>query len=158
MMRALLLLFWLVALPASAIGPGEVMEDPALQARAMALYDALRCVRCRSETIASSNADWAQDARAVVRERLKAGDSDAAVMAFFQARYGDYVLMNPPLSLGNVGLWLLGPLLFALGGGIAWTFLKGRGSRPVAEPATPLTAAEKARLRALTTPETPGPG
>lgn len=129
-MRTLLIvLVFFVSLPAYAVvGPGEVMDDPALQQRAMGLYAELRCVKCRSENIRSSNADWARDARTVVRERLLAGDSDGEVLDFFQARYGDYVLMDPPLTLNNALLWLAGPILLLVGGAIAFAFLRGRAA------------------------------
>ena len=148
---AALALALLLALPVRAYGPEEVMEDPALQTRAMALYNDLRCVRCRSESIASSNADWARDARGVVRERLRAGDTDREVLAFFRDRYGDYVLMDPPVTVYNLGLWLAGPLLLLLGTGVAVAFVRGRGRQGAAaghEP-VPLSAEEQARLRRL---------
>ena len=123
---AVILLF---SVPAFAVvGPEEVMKDPALQYRAMGLYAELRCVKCRSESIESSNADWANDARAVVRERLLAGDSDREVLAFFQARYGDYVLMDPPFALNNAFLWLAGPVLLLIGGGIVVVFVRSRAT------------------------------
>lgn len=140
---AILLLVFSATWAVAAVSPEEIMDDPALQARAMKLYSELRCVRCRSETIESSNADWAQDARAVVRERLLAGDSDQEVLDFFVARYKEYVLMDPPMSLNNAILWLAGPILLLVGGAIAVGFVKGR-AQP--QPAEGLSEAEAARL------------
>ncbi len=143
---ATLLLVLSATWAAAAVSPDEIMDDPALQVRAMKLYGELRCVKCRSETILSSNADWARDARGVVRERLLAGDSDQDVLDFFVSRYDEYVLMDPPMALNNAVLWLAGPLLLLLGGGIAWRFLHQRAA---AGPAEPLSAAETARLREI---------
>lgn len=99
-------------------GPEERMDDPQLEARARALYDQLRCVVCQSQSIDDSNAPLAADLRAVVRERLEAGDSDAEVKAYLQERYGDYVLMLPPVQGNTLALWLF-PLIVLLGGGTA---------------------------------------
>lgn len=146
-MIRVLLLWVLLAQAAMAIGPEEVMEDPALHTRAMDLYDALRCVRCRSESIASSNADWAQDARAVVRERLLVGDSNQQVLDFFQLRYDDYVLMNPPVRPSNIALWIAGPVLLIGGATLLWLTL---WRRKEAEPqAAELSDAERAKLAQL---------
>jgi cytochrome c-type biogenesis protein CcmH len=161
MRRLAALVLWLaLAGAAAAIEPSEVLEDPGLQARAMALYDQLRCVKCQSETIASSNADWARDARALVRERLVAGDSDAQVLDFFVngrrgaagiefAGYGDFVLMRPRLTQWNLILWLAGPVLLLAGAAVAAAYLRRRTPAAMAV-APPLSEAEKARLRSLT--------
>ena len=148
-MRTLfLIVILMVSMPTlAAVGPEEVMDDPELQHRAMELYAELRCVKCRSENIASSNADWANDARAVVRERLLAGDSDPEILAFFQARYGDYVLMDPPFALNNAFLWLSGPVLLLIGGGIAVVFTRGRAVSVSTNKG--LNEAEKKRLDEL---------
>lgn len=130
-----------LASPASAVQPDEVLPDPVLEARARALSRELRCVVCRSENIDDSDAGIARDLRLLVRERLVAGDSDAEVIDFLVARYGDYVLLNPPLRGANWVLWAAGPGLLLLGGGVAFAFLR---RRPPAEPG--LTPAEEARL------------
>lgn len=108
----LLALFW--PLSAQAVQPDEMLSDPVLEARAQAIDHELRCVLCRAESIASSNADWAADARLIVRELLSDGASDQQVKDFFVARYGDYVLMKPRVSGANIALWLAGPVLFLL--------------------------------------------
>lgn len=118
-MRGLLfaLLVGLALLPAAQASPGpdERLEDAALEQRARGLYRELRCVVCQSQSIDASNAPLAEDMRAVVRERLAAGDSDAEIRAYMHARYGDYVLMMPPMQSNTLALWLV-PLI-ALGGG-----------------------------------------
>ena len=148
-MRKLLttLIFILLAGIAHAeVTPAEVMDDPVLHRRAMALYEDLRCVKCQSETIASSNADWANDARSMVRELLLDGNSDQDVLDFFHGRYGDYVLMRTQFKGAGVLLWVAGPLLLLLGAGVAFGFLRGRSSSLSPEG---LTAAESERLKQL---------
>ena len=131
---------------AAAVEPDEVLSDPVLEARAQALDHELRCVLCRSESIASSNADWASDARVIVRELLTEGRTDAEVKAFFVERYGDYVLMKPRISGANIALWLTGPMILL----IALTLLVLRARRRTTATAAPLTAEERAALDALT--------
>ncbi len=95
----LLALMLLVAAPAGAVEPDEILDDPVLEARARALSQEIRCLVCQNEPIASSGADLARDLRILVRERLVAGDSDDQVKAFLVARFGDYVLFDPPMKL-----------------------------------------------------------
>ena len=140
---ACIMALWLVALPAGAVEPDEVLADPGLEARARVLSRELRCVVCRTETIDDSDASIARDLRILLRERLVAGDSDTQVMAFMVARYGDYVLLRPPARGANLVLWLAGPVLLLIGGGIAVVYLRRRrGAAPVAA----LTPAEERRL------------
>ncbi|CAI8055276.1 Cytochrome c-type biogenesis protein CcmH [Geodia barretti] len=86
----------LAAGPGLAFSPDEPLADPALEVRARALHEELRCLVCQGQSIANSNAALAQDMRAIVRERLAAGESDADVRGFLTDRYGDYVLLDPP--------------------------------------------------------------
>ncbi len=151
-MRALMLcLSLLVAAPAFAVQPDEILEDPALEARAREISKELRCLVCRNESIDDSNADLARDLRLLVRERLVAGDTDEETVDYIVDRYGEYVLLRPTLSAGNAVLWLGGPLLLILGGVASWVFI--RRSRPEAgggrTPNAPLSDEEKSRLDAL---------
>lgn len=114
-MKTLLLVLSSLLLVAAAPGPDEIMDDPALEQRAMALYSQLRCVVCQSQSIGSSDAPLAVDMRGVVRERLLAGDDDRAVLGYMQERYGDYVLMRPPLQANTLLLWGM-PFIFVIGG------------------------------------------
>ncbi|MFE0757174.1 cytochrome c-type biogenesis protein CcmH [Inquilinus sp. NPDC058860] len=132
------------AAPAGAIEPQEQLADPALEARARTISQELRCLVCQNESIDDSNADLARDLRRIVRERLTAGDTDGQVIGFVTARYGDYVLLRPPLRAGTLVLWF-GPvvLLFA-----AIVVLILRRRRRPAE-AAPLSPEESRRLARL---------
>lgn len=111
---------------AGAVEPDEMLADPVLEARAQALGAELRCVVCQSESIELSNAPLARDMRLLVRERIRAGDSDAAVKAFLVARYGDYVLMRPPMKQETLFLWAAPMLALVGGGAAAWIVLRGQ--------------------------------
>ncbi|HTH96294.1 MAG TPA: cytochrome c-type biogenesis protein [Stellaceae bacterium] len=127
-----------------AVDPGERLADPALEARARALSQDLRCLVCRNENIDESDAPLAHDIRVLLRERLKAGDSDAQVLNYMRARYGDYVLLKPPVEWSTWGLWFGPPaLLLIAGAAILWTSRR----RPAAP--KPLAPEEQARLDAL---------
>lgn len=133
-----------LAQPAWAVEPDEILDDPALEARARALSTGLRCVVCRNESIDESNAELARDMRIILRERLVAGDSDAEAVQFLVDRYGEYVLLSPQRDGINIILWVSGPVLLLLGLGLAAMVLRRRTPPP-----PPLTAEEEARLRAL---------
>lgn len=105
------------AAPVRAVEPGEILPDPAMEARARAISAGLRCLVCQNQSIDDSNAPLAKDLRVLVRERLKSGDSDAAVTEFVVARYGQYVLLKPPFNTGTLLLWF-GPLVMLLGAGV----------------------------------------
>src|SRR4029079_764971 len=89
-----------------AVEPGEKLADPGLEARARAISQELRCLVCQNQSIDDSNAELARDLRVIVRERLEAGDTDAQVLAFVEARYGEFVLLRPPFNLHTLLLWL----------------------------------------------------
>lgn len=110
-----LLAFLVIAPPVLAVEPDEILSDPVLEQRARDISKGLRCVVCQNQDIDSSNAGVARDLRILVRERLVAGDTDAEVRAFVRARYGDYVLMSPPLTAATVALWAAPAVL----GGVA---------------------------------------
>jgi cytochrome c-type biogenesis protein CcmH len=134
-----------VATPVCAIEPQEQLTDPALEARARTLGQELRCLVCQNESIDDSNADLARDLRTIVRQRLTAGDSDQQVLSFVTARYGDYVLLQPPVRAGTLVLWF-GPVVLLVAAIIAMTLRRRR--RPKVEPA-PLSAEEDRRLARL---------
>ena len=139
-----LLLALALAGTARAVNPDERLADPALEARARTLGKSLRCLVCQNQSIDDSNADLAHDLRVLVRERLTAGDSDAQVLAYLQARYGDYVLLKPPVDPATWVLWFGPAAVLLIGVGV----LVARRRRVPATPA-PLSAEEQARLELL---------
>lgn len=145
-MRALILTLLLLASPAFAVNPDEILADPVLEARARAISLDLRCPVCQGETIDDSNSPISRDLRLAVRERLVAGDSDAQVMDYVVARYGEYVLFNPRASGSSLLLWLAGPAMLLGGGLLAYATTRRRARAPEAEG---LTDADRARLDAL---------
>jgi len=147
-MRYLALIVLLLASPAWAVQPEEMLADPVLEARAQALDHALRCVQCRSESLASSNAQWASDARIMVRELLEQGATDDAVKTFFVDRYGEVVLMQPNAQGGNALLWAAGPLMLLLAAGMGLFYVRGRARQSVAQDAG-LSEQEQDRLRQI---------
>ena len=146
-MRALLLALCLcIASAASAVEPGERLADPAFEARARALGEVLRCLVCQNQSIDDSNADLAHDLRVLIRARIAAGDSDSQVIQYLVSRYGDFILLKPPLKPATYLLWL-GPFIaLALGGGMVALYLRRREARP---PAAPLSAEERRHLAKL---------
>ena len=152
----LLLLSVVFATTAHAVQPNEVLADPALEARARALSVNLRCLVCQNQSIDDSDAPLARDLRLLVRERLVAGDSDAEVTRFLVARYGEFVLLRPPLGWHTLALWLTPALLLALAvGGIGWRLATMR-RRQTASAQAPLTADEQRRLAGLLKDTTSG--
>lgn len=143
-MRALVLCLMLLASPALAVQPDEMLSDPVLEARARDISRDLRCPVCQGEAIDDSNAPISRDLRLLVRERLVAGDSDAEVVDYIVARYGEFVLFKPRATGTGLILWLAGPAMLLIGGGLAYAMTRRR-ARPEAE----LTEAEKARLAEL---------
>jgi cytochrome c-type biogenesis protein CcmH len=146
-MRRFLLLavaLLLIVPAALAVEPDEMMKDPALEARARALSQTLRCMVCQNESIDESNAPLARDLRLLVRDRIRNGDSDAEVREFLVARYGEFILLAPRLTARTILLWSV-PILVLLAGGIG-VLLTLRNRTPL--PA-PLSDAEKRRLAAL---------
>ena len=139
----------LVALPPSAeaaLRPDELLEDPALEARARALGRELRCVVCQNQSIDDSNAELAQDFRRIVRERVVAGESDDDIRRYMVERYGEFVLLKPPITAGTIVLWG-GPFaVLLLGAGIA--VMTARRKRDGGE-AADLSPEERRRLDEL---------
>lgn len=147
-MRLLLVLFLLAATRAWAISdPAEMLPNPAQEARAEAVGHQLRCLVCQNESIEDSNADLARDLRALVRQRIAAGDSDKQAQDWVVARYGDFVRLRPPFTPMTAVLW--GSPVLAVAAGLGFALLARR--RMPSGPA-PLTPAERARLAELTGP------
>jgi cytochrome c-type biogenesis protein CcmH len=142
--RALILAALLTATPAFAVQPDEILPDAALESRARALSQDLRCLVCRNENIDDSDASLARDLRLLLRERLTAGDTDAEAVAYLVDRYGEYVLLNPTTTGTNLILWLAGPGMLAAGAAVAALYLRRRRTAP--DPDAPLSATETQRL------------
>ena len=134
-----------VASTAFAISPDEILKDPTLEARARAIGQSLRCLVCQNQSIDDSDAGLARDLRTLVRERLTAGDSDQAVIAYVVSRYGDFVLLRPPVKPETWVLWF-GPLLLLVGVG---SLIAVRARRKRVVDTTPLSSDEQAELARL---------
>jgi cytochrome c-type biogenesis protein CcmH len=132
--------------PAAAVDPGEHLADPLQEARARALSSELRCLVCQNQSIDDSNAPLAKDLRVLVREQIATGKSDRDVLAFIVARYGEFVLLRPRLTLSTALLWFT-PLLLL---GATAALLYRRRSVTSAD-APPLSADEQRRLEQLMT-------
>ena len=139
-----LVIIFALGLPALAVEPDEMLKDPALEARARALSQTLRCMVCQNESIDESNAPLARDLRLLVRERIQNGESDAAVREFLVARYGEFILLEPRFGARTLLLWTA-PLL-ALLAGVIGIMVAMRVRRTAL---VPLSDAEKRRLAAL---------
>ncbi|CAN0374408.1 unnamed protein product, partial [Discosporangium mesarthrocarpum] len=145
------LLFALLApLPATAVEPDEILADPALEERARAISKDLRCVVCQNQSIDDSNAGIARDLRILVRERLVAGDSDEQVVDYVVARYGDYVLLDPPFKQETWALWIGPPLMAAIVATLAVLYIRAWQRRRLAEEGVDtLSPTDRAALDAL---------
>ncbi len=132
--------------PSVAVEPDEMLDNPVMEMRARAISQKLRCLVCQNENIDDSNADLARDLRLLVRERLVKGDTDEQVIAYIAERYGDFVLLRPPLQVNTFALWF-GPLLvLTIGGFSIFVFLRRvKGRSAVVSP--DLTQEERARVK-----------
>ncbi len=132
---------------ALAVKPDEILKDPALEARARTLSQELRCMVCQNQSIDDSDAPLARDLRLLVRERLEKGDSDRQVLDFLVARYGNFVLLKPPVEPATWLLWGLSPLVLVIG--IGALVVMARRRRSIALEAAALSVEEQRRLDGL---------
>jgi len=134
---------------AHAVMPDEVLRDPALETRARAISQLLRCVVCQNQSIDDSNAPLAHDLRVIVRERLASGDTDKQALDFIVGRYGNFVLLNPPMQLNTLALWV-GPAFFVLIAAIGFgRYLRRRSADQASETPATLTTIEQERITEL---------
>ncbi len=135
---------------ALAVEPSEMLKDPKLEARARAISKNLRCLVCQNESIDESNADLAKDIRILLRERLKAGDTDKQAVDYLVSRYGEYVLLKPRLEPQTYILWF-GPFLVLLTGGFGVYYARRRAaaSKAAAKVEAALSEEERKRLDEL---------
>ncbi len=144
--RVLALILWAFSFPVLAVTPQERLPDAAQEIRAREVSAGLRCLVCQNQSIDDSEAPLARDLRVLVRDRIKAGDSNDQVVDFVVARYGQYVLLKPPFALNTLLLWF-GPLLIFLAGAFGlWRLRRSHAPGAVGQA---LNEAEKAELERI---------
>jgi|SRR5580704_4243215 cytochrome c-type biogenesis protein CcmH len=138
--------------PCYAVRPDEILPDAGLEARARALSHELRCMVCQNQSIDDSDAPLAHDLRVLVRDRLKAGDTDQQVLDFLVARYGEFVLLKPRFEWQTMPLWLAPVVVFFIGGlALVVAVRRRRQARGTSiDTPAPLSKSEQARLAELT--------
>ena len=141
----ILLLALVFASAAQAVKPNEMLADPALETRARAVSQGLRCLVCQNQSIDESDADLAHDLRILLRQRLVAGDTDQQVVDYLVARYGEFVLLKPRFNLRNAALWITPVILLLAGGLFMLMRIRYRGSTMTAS----LSAEERTALDAI---------
>ncbi|MCA8926523.1 MAG: cytochrome c-type biogenesis protein CcmH [Alphaproteobacteria bacterium] len=131
----LALVAWVLAAPAAwAIAPSEMLKDPVLEHRARELSKELRCPKCQNQSLDDSEADIARDLRRIVRERMVAGDSNQEIKDYLVARYGEFVLLKPPVKESTWILWF-GPLgLAVIGAFVIWQIARRGRAKLATEP------------------------
>jgi cytochrome c-type biogenesis protein CcmH len=140
----------------AATSPDEILEDPALEQRARNLSKQLRCLVCQNQSIDDSDADLARDLRRIVREQLVAGRSDEEVIDYLTARYGDFVLLKPPVKPATWGLWFGPALVLVIAAAGLVVYVRRRSTVPDA-PSAGLSRDERRRLEALLQEESGAP-
>jgi len=135
--------------PAFAVQPDEILPDAKLEQRARNISANLRCLVCQNQSIDDSDASLAKDLRLLVRDRLKAGDTDQQVKDFLVARYGNFVLLKPPFEWDTLLLWLSPFAILALGGAAIFAARRKGPDSGAEKPAVPLSGEEEARLKSL---------
>ncbi len=125
----LFILLLTFSLPALAVEPDEMLKDPALEARARDISKDLRCLVCQGQSIDDSDADLAKDLRVLVRQRLTAGDTDDQVRQYLKDRYGDFILLKPPVEQKTLLLWLTPLVMLGAGLAVAGAFIRKRSGR-----------------------------
>ena len=145
---AVILSAFMMVTSVAAVQPDEILDDPVLEDRARDISGGLRCIVCRNESIDESNAELARDLRLLVRERLVAGDSDSEVVSYVVDRYGEFVLLRPPMSGSTIALWLAAPVLLLSGLALSIAYVRRR-ARTVAPGEADLSAEEAARLEEI---------
>ncbi len=146
----MLLLLCLAGLstPAFSVAVDTPLDDPRQEARARAIHKQLRCLVCQNQSIEDSNASLARDLRILVRERIAAGDSDDAAIGYIVERYGDWVLLRPPIKAGTLVLWAA-PAVFLILAIILIAVWYRRRNGPASKPVASLSAEEQVRLKDL---------
>lgn len=148
-MIGVFVLLSLLAAPAFAVQPDEVLSDPALEERARELSAQMRCLVCQNQSIDDSDAPLAKDLRVLIRDRLVAGDSNQQVVDYLVSRYGEFVLLKPRLTIKTLALWAGPFLILLLGAFIVWRQRRNMGASPIAEVETGLSPEERRKLESI---------
>jgi cytochrome c-type biogenesis protein CcmH len=141
--------------PSQAVQPDEILKNPALESRARNLSRELRCMVCQNQSIDDSEAPLARDLRLLVRERLTKGDTDQQVLDFLVSRYGNFVLLRPPLEWHTMLLWGLPPAVLIAA--LVRLMIKARRQRSTASGTEALSQDEERRLSTLVDGDLPKP-
>jgi len=149
MARTVPVVLFLALLPVTAsLAAVEPVQEDRLERQTLEIAKDLRCAVCQNQPVSESHADLAKDMRQIIREQLQAGKSRDEIVEYFVARYGDYVLMKPPVERAGLPLWLAPPLLLALLGLFGWLFLRKR-THMAQPPAVPdLSEEDRKRIEA----------
>jgi cytochrome c-type biogenesis protein CcmH len=156
MLLVCLLGLGLPAAPMAATNPDEILADPVLEQRARELSKQLRCLVCQNQSIDDSDADLARDLRRIVREQLVAGRSDEDIIAYLTARYGDFVLLSPPVKPATWGLWFGPAVVLVIAGAGVLVYVRRRARQPDVK-VPDLNDEERRRLKALLREESAAP-
>jgi cytochrome c-type biogenesis protein CcmH len=143
-MKRLILILLLLAGPVFAVQPSEILSDPVLESRAREISAGLRCPVCQNESIDESNATISHELRVLLRERLVAGDTDAQVVDFLVARFGEFILLQPDRQGANLILWAAAPVMLIIALMVGWITIRRRA--PAEEQ---LSEAERAELEQI---------
>jgi cytochrome c-type biogenesis protein CcmH len=122
-MRLWVALLLLTLLPFTSFAD-DTLADRAQEERAVRLGEEIRCVVCQSESINDSQADMARDMRLLVRDKIRDGWSDQQILTFARDRYGDFILLRPPVQVNTYLLWAFPLLILVAAGGTIWSFFK----------------------------------
>lgn len=147
-MRLTVILFLMFASPTLAIQPDEILQDNGLEQRARVISKELRCLVCQNQSIDDSDAPLARDLRLLVRERLQTGEKNEEVIAFIVDRYGDFVLLRPPLKASTIALWISPVALLLLGFFLLLTWFR-KHKKNVPNEIKPLSDQEITKLKAM---------
>lgn len=147
-MKTVIFLLLFLVTPALAIQPDEILEDKLLEERARVISKELRCLVCQNQSIDDSDAPLARDLRVLVRERLQAGESDEKVIKFVVDRYGDFVLLRPPVKASTLALWI-SPIAILIVGVILLRTRFRKQEKNIPVKVQPLSSEETKKLEAV---------